>query len=305
MILEFDTLLGDLAQFHERKNLEAAAIRENGSIPTHKMVQTTKMFDDLESRPNEQMVGVSEDNLRVQVAEFPWTHGLHRALRADRHERRRLDHAVPGCELTAPRFCVPILSEYVEHRREFSLADYHVNFYSHGCRAMRLLFFVLAIAGSVSVADLTVAGGDVDPKTGMKFPARIGSFQREDGIEYDAAGYPEATYLLGRIALASVFFYKDAPFQTEYASARDAVKIKTPSARLISDGPSNLHPGGRRAIFTFRGTLLGQQNAKVFSELLMFPRRDFYLTFRITYLASEADRARQEIDALVRGFKMP
>ena len=41
------------------------------------------------------------------------------------------------------------------------------------------------------------------------------------------------------------------------------------------------------------------------SELLMFPRPDYYLTFRITYLASHADRARQEIDTFLRGFKLP
>jgi len=150
-----------------------------------------------------------------------------------------------------------------------------------------------------------VARGDVDPKTGMKFPERISSFGREGGIEYDAAGYPEATYLLGHIALASVFYYKEAPFPKEYANARDAVKIKTPSARLISEGPSNLHSGGRRALFSFQGPFLGRPNVKLFSELLMFPHRDFYLTFRITYAASQADRTRQEIDALVRGFRMP
>ena len=164
---------------------------------------------------------------------------------------------------------------------------------------------IALISASFASQRGAVAHGDVDPKTGMKFPARIGSFEREGGIEYDAAGYPDATYLLGRIALASVFYYKDAPFPTEYANARDAVKIKTPSARLISDGPSNLHPGGRRAVFTFQETLLGEPRAKVFSELLMFPHRDLYLTFRITYFASQANRAHQEIDALVRGLKMP
>jgi hypothetical protein len=170
---------------------------------------------------------------------------------------------------------------------------------------MRLLLFVSAFAGWLMIADAVVAGSDVDPKTGMKFPVRIASFEREGGIEYDPGGYPEATYLLGHIALASVFFYKDAPFATEYANARAAVKMRTPSARLISDGPSNLHSGGRRAMFTFQDTLLGEKSAKVFSELLMFPRRDFYLTFRVTYFASQANYARKQIDALVRGFKMP
>jgi hypothetical protein len=172
-------------------------------------------------------------------------------------------------------------------------------------RARWFIAIVLISTAFFATQRSAVARGDVDPKTGMRFPARVGSFERESGIEYDAAGYPEATYLLGRIALASVFYYKEAPFSTEYANARDAVKIKTPSARLISDGPSNLHPGGRRAVFTFQETFLGEPKVKVFSELLMFPNRDLYLTFRITYVASQANRARLEIDALVRGFKMP
>lgn len=169
------------------------------------------------------------------------------------------------------------------------------------------LFAMIALITVVSVArePEAPARGDVDPKTRMKFPVRVGSFEREGGIEYDAAGYPEATYLLDRIALASVFYYRDAPFATEYANARAIVKIKTPSARLISDVPSNLHPGGRRAMFTFEGAFLGQRKVKLMSELLMFPHGDLYLTFRITYLASHADRTRQEIDALVRRFKMP
>ena len=149
------------------------------------------------------------------------------------------------------------------------------------------------------------AAASTDPRIGMTFPKRIGAFEREGGIESDAASYPEASYLAGRVALASVFYYKDAAFPTEYANARDAVKMKTSSARLISDGPSNLHPGGRRAVFTCEDTFFGAPKTKLMSELLMFPHRDHYLTFRITYLASHADRAHREIDTFVRGFKLP
>jgi hypothetical protein len=132
-------------------------------------------------------------------------------------------------------------------------------------------FTLIVVMSTASFASQrgAVARSDVDPKTGMEFPARIGSFEREGRIEYDASGYPEATYRLGRIALASVFYYKDASFLTEYANARDAVKIKTPLVRLISDGPSNLHLGGRRSVFTFQETFLGERKVKVLSELLM------------------------------------
>src|SRR5207237_8521458 len=81
--------------------------------------------------------------------------------------------------------------------------------------------------------------GAVDAKSGMRFPARAGAFEREGGIGYDNAGYPEATYVAGRMALASVFYYKNLPFAAEYANCRDAVRMKTPSSRLVSDGASN------------------------------------------------------------------
>jgi hypothetical protein len=57
-------------------------------------------------------------------------------------------------------------------------------------------------------------------------------------------------------------------------------------------------------VFTFQDVILGGPKTKLLSELLMFPRGDYYLTFRVTYLASHADRARQEIDSLVRAFKL-
>jgi hypothetical protein len=174
---------------------------------------------------------------------------------------------------------------------------------SHRVRCFTAI--VLMSVASFASQRAAAASGDVDPKTGIKFPAQIGSFIRKGPIDYDPLGYPEATYLLGRMAFASVFYYKEAPFLTEYANARAAVKIKTPSARLISDNASNLHPGGRRSVFSFQETFLGQPNVKVLSELLMFPNHDFYLTFRITYIANQSNRTRKEIDELVRGFKMP
>lgn len=57
-------------------------------------------------------------------------------------------------------------------------------------------------------------------------------------------------------------------------------------------------------MFTFVDSL-GGQKTKMLSELLMYPRGDYYLTFRITYIASHGERMLQEIDTFVRGFRMP
>jgi hypothetical protein len=175
-------------------------------------------------------------------------------------------------------------------------------------RLLRIVFIVAACALTNAFAreHRQDPQNDVDPKTGIAFPVHVGSFQRERGIEYGDAGYPEAAYTLpSRMLLASVFYYKEAPFAAEYASARDAVKQKNPSARLISDRPSNLHPSGRHAIFTCDGKPFGDPGAKYMTELLMFPHRDMYLTFRITYPARDVGRTRREIDQFVRKFTLP
>ena len=163
-----------------------------------------------------------------------------------------------------------------------------------------LLAAIVVVCPSASV----LGKGDVDPKTGMRFPVHVGAFERRGPIDYDDAGYPVGHYFAGALGFATVFYYKNLPFPQEYATARDAVIQKTSAARLISDGRSNLHPGGRRAVFTFVDSL-GGQKTKMLSELLMFPRGDYYLTFRVTYIASHAERMRQEIDTFVRGFRMP
>jgi len=94
VILEFDALLGDFAQLREREDLVPAAVRKNWAIPTHEIVQAAKMFDNVESRPNEQVVGVSENNLRIQLAEFARTNALHAALCSHWHKCGRIDHAM-------------------------------------------------------------------------------------------------------------------------------------------------------------------------------------------------------------------
>jgi len=171
-------------------------------------------------------------------------------------------------------------------------------------RSTLLVLFFLSVGSLFGREHGAAVSGNVDPKTKMTFPPRIGAFERRGGIRYDDEGYPVATYFAGALGYATVFYYKNLPFATEYANARDAVTQKRAAARLISDGSSTLHPGGRRAVFTFEESLDGRKT-KMFDELLMFPRGDYYLTFRITYIASHADRMGQEINAFVRGFRMP
>src|SRR2546423_4662876 len=68
VILKFNTFLSYFAQFREREDLVTAAVGKNRSVPTHEIVQSAKAFDHVESRPNEQVIGVSENNLCIQFA---------------------------------------------------------------------------------------------------------------------------------------------------------------------------------------------------------------------------------------------
>jgi hypothetical protein len=57
--------------------------------------------DELVAGPEKQVIGVPEDDLGASIAKVPMQRGLDSALRADRHERRRLHDAMRGVELPA------------------------------------------------------------------------------------------------------------------------------------------------------------------------------------------------------------
>src|SRR6266567_4691879 len=63
VVLKFNTFLSYFAQFREREDLVTAAVGKNRSVPTHEIVQTAKMLDDLEAGPDEQVISVTENDL--------------------------------------------------------------------------------------------------------------------------------------------------------------------------------------------------------------------------------------------------
>ena len=86
--LEADAVLGDLADVGEREHLEAAGVGQNGAVPAHEPVQAAVRAQHLASRPQRQMVGVAQDDLRADVVgERPWRDALDGTQRADGHER--------------------------------------------------------------------------------------------------------------------------------------------------------------------------------------------------------------------------
>ena len=117
MILKRDAFLRDLPQLRQRENLIPPAVRQNRPIPIHEAMQSPEMANHLESRPNEQMVGVPQNDLRLQLAQLARAHRFHTSLRSHRHEGRRLDHTVRSFQATAARSCVLIGRRQFKHRR--------------------------------------------------------------------------------------------------------------------------------------------------------------------------------------------
>ena len=70
--------------------------------------------DQLVAGPQKQVIGVAEDDLGAGIAQVAMKRGLDRALRADRHERRRLHHAVRRVELAAARRAIGAVQRETE-----------------------------------------------------------------------------------------------------------------------------------------------------------------------------------------------
>src|SRR5579875_643270 len=84
--------IGNLAQCIEAEDLEPARIGQNGTRPSHKFMQTPLALDELVPRPEKEVVGVGQDNLRSQILEkITRCEALYGALCSDGHEDRRLD----------------------------------------------------------------------------------------------------------------------------------------------------------------------------------------------------------------------
>ncbi len=139
------------------------------------------------------------------------------------------------------------------------------------------------------------------------FPSRVGMFTRHGRIELDSWGDPLADYWAGSLVFANVFYYRARghTFEREYSECKDAVKINSSNARLISDAVyTQSGRRGRRAIFTIqKGGLAKQGPTK--SQLIIFAVGDRFLKFRITYLSDHAERAEKEIDLFLRSYPWP
>ena len=87
-------LLAYLAQVRQRHHLEAAGVRQHRAVPAGEGLQAPQRRDPFGARPQHQMIGIAEHDVGAGIAHLAPVHALHRAGRADRHEGRRLHHAM-------------------------------------------------------------------------------------------------------------------------------------------------------------------------------------------------------------------
>jgi hypothetical protein len=99
--LEPDSLLADLAQRTEGKDLKTAGVGEDRPIPAHEAVQAAMRSDDFEPGAQPEVEGVAEADLRSRRGQVAGRHCLDRSVGADRHEGRRVHCAVGESEAAA------------------------------------------------------------------------------------------------------------------------------------------------------------------------------------------------------------
>jgi hypothetical protein len=92
----------DLGQPGQGEDLKPTAVGQDGPVPVHEAVQPREAADHLAARPQVQVVGVAQDDLRPGGDELLGCQRLHRAQGPDRHEHRGFDRAVRGLENPRP-----------------------------------------------------------------------------------------------------------------------------------------------------------------------------------------------------------
>ena len=72
-------------------------------MPANEVVQATGAGDEIAAGPEEQVVGVPEDDLGTRIKKVPVQRRLDGPLRAHRHEGGRLDCAMRGMQPSPAR----------------------------------------------------------------------------------------------------------------------------------------------------------------------------------------------------------
>ena len=59
--------LAHLADRREREDLKAAGVGEHGAVPGHEAMHAAELLEQIDARPQHQVIGVVEDDLRAEL----------------------------------------------------------------------------------------------------------------------------------------------------------------------------------------------------------------------------------------------
>src|SRR5215212_8213174 len=96
--------------------LEAAAVSQDGPVPSHEPMQSASRDQSFQTRPQHEVVGVGEDDLCPGGAHLLRQKRLDGGLGAYWHERRGLDHPTTRCHPPAAGASSAVDREHLESK---------------------------------------------------------------------------------------------------------------------------------------------------------------------------------------------
>ena len=101
MTAESYALFRHLADVRQTEDLKTARVGQNRTVPSFEPMQAASFMQDLCPRTKIQMIGVSQNNLRLDILlQLLALNALHGTYRTNRHENRREDVAMIGVYYT-------------------------------------------------------------------------------------------------------------------------------------------------------------------------------------------------------------
>src|SRR5205085_8438867 len=92
----------------ETPDLKTSGVGQQGPRPTNETMKPTSGFDHVDSRPEPEMIGVSEDHPGVEIGrlEFFKANAFDCTGSSDGHEHGRFNRASPRCQYARTRLSV-------------------------------------------------------------------------------------------------------------------------------------------------------------------------------------------------------
>lgn len=156
-----------------------------------------------------------------------------------------------------------------------------------------------------------VAPGElIHRHSGMAFPARIGSFARVTGHQYDARGRDISIGYNGDIpSVVTIYVYPANETDLESALTSQSAEVLTsyPGARITGRRTVQITPSdiSAEAVSFAFSTLFQGKEQSLHSELVLARHGENFIKYRITYPVAIADLAGEDSSRFLQRFAWP